>query len=413
MNLNFRKAGRAAGKALAVLLVLFCLLLPAVYTNSIFGYFPILVTLFLLLVSCLYLWLMRRSIVVDADRRDIEVERGETVRIDLGIRNKSFLVCNKAKADIYVQDYLGEDDSRTEAVFSIDSRSQADFGFDVRMEHLGQYTAGIRNMHIYGLLGLLSIPVPVDSCFQVLVLPQIHEEEETLNAQSITDSPNASSFKEGDGFDYTGVREYAMGDSMKKIHWKLSAHSMDYMTKVNEIGLKSDLAVVLDMAADPLPAPQLLSICDGLVETAASVMLTAEKQDIESVLLYPDKERAIQAIFPKTQQDYGELIKHMMPITPNPKSGFPDAQELLTIEMAGANQRANVLVVTSRVTDGLLDTLTTIRSQQRNPLLYCIMPTNVTASERKELQARFLGLDDAGIPYRVLTAADAEGRDTL
>ncbi len=413
MSLNFRKVGKKALTVLAVLLVLFCLLLPAVYTNSIFGYFPILVTLFLLLVSVLYLWLMRKSIVVDADRRDIEVERGETVRVDLGIRNKSFLVCNKAKADIYVQDYLGEDDSRTEAVFSIDSRSRADFGFDVRMEHLGQYTAGIRNMHIYGLLGLLSIPVPVDSSFHVLVLPQIHEEEETLNAQSITDSPNASSFKEGDGFDYTGVREYAMGDSMKKIHWKLSAHSMGYMTKVNEIGLKSDLAVVLDMAADPLPAPQLLSICDGLVETAASVMLTAEKQDIESVLLYPDKERSIQAIFPKTQQDYGELIKRMMPITPNPNAGFLDAQELLTIEMAGANQRANVLVVTSRVTDGLLDTLNTIRTQQRNPLLYCIMPTNVTANERKELQARFLGLDDAGIPYRVLTAADAEGRDAL
>ena len=94
-------------------------------------------------------------------------------------------------------------------------------------------------------------------------------------------------------------------------------------------------------------------------------------------------------------------------------AGFPDAQELLTIEMAGANKRANLLVVTSRVTDGLLDTLTTISSQQRNPFLYCIMPTNVTSAERKQIQARFLGLDDAGIPYRVLTAADAERRDSL
>lgn len=41
------------------------------------------------------------------------------------------------------------------------------------------------------------------------------------------------------------------------------------------------------------------------------------------------------------------------------------------------------------------------------------MPTNVTANERKEIQARFLGLDDAGIPYRVLTAADAERRDEV
>lgn len=413
MNLNFRKAGRGALTGLAVLAVLFCLLLPAVFNNSVFGYLPLLATAFLLLMSLLYLYIMRRSIVIDAEHKDVEVERGETVRVDLGIRNKSFLVCIKAKADIYVQDYLGEDDSRTEAVFSIDSRSQADFGFDVRMEHLGQYTAGIRNMHIYGLLGLLSIPIPFDTAFHVLVLPKIHEEEETLNAESITDSPNAFSFKEGDGFDYTGVREYEMGDSMKKIHWKLSAHSNDYMTKINEVGLKSDLAVILDMAADDYPPHLLLSICDGLVETAASVMLTAEKQDIDSVLLYPDKDRSIHALYPKTQQDYAELIRHMEPITPNPHDGFLDAQELLTIEMAGANKRANLLVVTSRVTDGLLDTLATVRSQQRNPLLYCIMPTNVTANERKEIQARFFGLDEAGIPYRVLTAADAERRDTL
>lgn len=413
MKLNIRSAGKWVLKALAILAVLFALTLPAVFTNSVFGYLPLLVAVFLLLLSVLYLAIMRKSIVVDAEQKDVEVERGEIVRVDLGIRNKSFLVCIKAKADIYVQDYLGEDDSRTEAVFSIDSRSKADFGFDVRMEHLGQYSAGIRNLHIYGLLGLVSIPIPFETAFHVLVLPQIHEEEETLHAESITDSPNASSFKEGDGFDYTGVREYEMGDSMKKIHWKLSAHSMDYMTKVNEVGLKSDLAVILDMAADGYPAQQLLSICDGLVETAASLLLTAEKQDIDSVLFYADRDRQIETLYPKTQQDYVELIRHIVPITPDPPAGFLDAQELLTIEMSGANQRANLLVVTSRVTDGLLDTLTTVRSQQRNPLLYCIMPTNVTANERREIQSRFLGLDDAGIPYKVLTAADAERRDAI
>ena len=185
------------------------------------------------------------------------------------------------------------------------------------------------------------------------------------------------------------------------------------MTKINEVGLKSDLAVILDMAADKYPTEQLLSINDGIVETAASLLMTAEKRDIDCVLLYPDKEKQVRTLFPKTQQDYAELIKRMVPITPNPKNGFLDAQEILSQEMEGANKRANLLVVTSRVTDGLLDTLTTIRGQQRNPLLFCVMPTNVTANERKEIQARFLGLDDAGIPYRVLTAADAERRDEV
>lgn len=413
MRFDFRKIGKRVLNVVIFFVLLGILIIPAVYTNSIFGYLPILATVFLHLISLIYLIIMRRSISIESDHRDVEVERGDTVRVDLGIRNKSFLVCTKAKAEIYVQDYLGEDDSKADAVFSIDSHSEADFGFDVHMEHLGQYTAGIRNMHIYGLLGIVSFPVPFDSVFHVLVLPQIHEEEEALSAESLTDSPDASSFMENDGFDYTGVREYAMGDSMKKIHWKLSAHSNDYMTKINEVGLKSDMAVILDMAADKYPTEQLLSICDGIVETAASLLLTAEKRDIDTILLYPDKDKQVRSLFPKAQSDYAELIRRMAPMTPNPRPGFLDAQEILTQEMAGANKRANLLVVTSRITDGLLDTLTTIRGQQRNPLLFCVMPTNVTANERKEIQARFMGLDDAGIPYRVLTVADAEGRDEV
>lgn len=411
MRTDFRKIGRGLVIAVIFLLLLTILILPAVYTNSIFGYFPILATVFLHLISLIYLLIMRKSIVIEVDHRDVEVERGDTVSVDLGIRNNSFLVCTKAKANIYVQDFLGEDDSNTQAVFTIDSHSKANFGFEVKMDHLGQYTAGIRNMHIYGLLGIVSLPIPFDSEFHVLVLPQIHEEEESLAAESLTDSPDATSYLENDGFDYTGVREYAMGDSMKKIHWKLSAHSNGYMTKVNEVGLKSDMAVILDMAADDYPTQQLLSINDGIVETAASLMLMAEKRDIESVLLYPDRDNQIRTLYPKSQYDYAELIKHLMPINRKPRDGFLDAQEILTQEMGAANKRANLLVVTSHVTDALLDTLTAIRGQQRNPLLFCILPTNVTAAERKQMNARFLGLDEAGIPYHVLTAADAERRD--
>ena len=60
-----------------------------------------------------------------------------------------------------------------------------------------------------------------------------------------------------------------------------------------------------------------------------------------------------------------------------------------------------------------VESFSTATPPPTKPLLFCVMPTNVTANERKEIQARFLGLDDAGIPYRVLTAADAERKDAV
>ncbi len=50
MNLDFRKIGKIAVEVIIFFALLGILILPAVYTNSIFGYFPILATVLLHLV---------------------------------------------------------------------------------------------------------------------------------------------------------------------------------------------------------------------------------------------------------------------------------------------------------------------------------------------------------------------------
>ena len=74
------------------------------------------------------------------------------------------------------------------------------------------------------------------------------------------------------GTDYVGVREYELGDSTKQIHWKLSAHSINYMTKLSESSKQSDFAVVLDTAANEADREELMTIYDTLVETVFSVL---------------------------------------------------------------------------------------------------------------------------------------------
>lgn len=393
--------GKTAGRVILALLVTAFLLMPAIYTNSVFGYLPVLFTLFLLLASGLYLYFMRNAISITADHGLTHATRGETVKVDLNIRNNSFLVCTKAKADIYVEDYLGSVNSSAETIFSIDSKSNADFGFDVTMNHIGVYKAGIRNMHIFGLLGVLSLKIPFESEFEVVVLPTVHEEDGDLSAESLTESADASSFVESDGSDYTGVRDYAFGDPMKRIHWKLSAHSNGYMTKITETGRKSDMAVVLDMKAVKQSTEELLTLADGIVETGVSLIKSAQNQDIEHVLLYPDRDSQVVAARPRNQSDYAELVRRLHPISFKTKDGFPDAVNIVRQEGQAANKAANVLVVTSNPDSMLLDTLVEIKNQQRNPMLYVILPPGSNADDRKKAAAGFGSLEDSGIYYEL------------
>lgn len=388
-----------------VFLIIFTILLtiPAVYTNSLFGYLPILVEVSLLLISGIYLVIMRKSLSVDGETKCVDAIRGQTVKVSLAIKNNSLLVCSSAKANIFITDYFGNDDSTTQAVFTLDSRSTADLDFDVVMPHVGVYTTGIRDICVYGLLGIFSIKIPVHNELSVTVLPKDNEREISLSDDLLTDSPDASSFAENDGFDYTGVREYVLGDSMKKIHWKLSAHSLGYMTKLNETGLRSDVGVILDMVADnDMKDEELLYLNDGIIETGLSLINIARKKDIDNKLVFVDDNLQVSLMEPRSEYDCSELIRNISKITSSPEKEMKDAEALVLEEMQSVNRCANIVVCTSRITDGLLQALITVKNQQRNPMLFFIVQPDVSSQEKKALASKVKMLDEFGIYYEVL-----------
>ena len=388
-----------------VFLIIFTILLtvPAIYTNSLFGYLPILVEASLLLLSGIYLMIMKKSLSVDGEAKCVEVIRGQKVQVSLAIKNNSLFVCSRAKANIFITDYFGNDDSTTQAVFTLDSRSTADLDFDVVMPHVGVYTTGIRDICVYGLLGIFSIKIPVHNELSVTVLPKDNEREISLSDDLLTDSPDASSFAENDGFDYTGVREYVPGDSMKKIHWKLSAHSLGYMTKLNETGLRSDVGVILDMVADnDMKDEELLYLNDGIIETGLSLINIARKKDIDNKLVFVDDNLQVSLMEPRSEYDCSELIRNISKITSSPEKEMKDAEALVVEEMQSVNRCANIVVCTSRITDGLLQALITVKNQQRNPMLFFIVQPDVSSQEKKALASKVKMLDEFGIYYEVL-----------
>ena len=387
----------------AILALLTAAFFPAIYNNSIYGYLPGLGILFLVILSLLWLSVIRRSIRFETESSGTVCERGETVSVALKIVNVSFLSCPKTRAVLSVSDFFGGEDAVSPATFAMCGKSRTDFPIEIEMNHIGVYTFGVKLLQIYDPLGIFSIAIKGDRDFQVTVLPKAFRTEEIhLEERLLTESRNASKNAVSDGFDYTGVREYFLGDSMKRIHWKLSAHSSAYMTRITESSRKSDLTVMIDFMAGPLSGEVLPDIYDCLVETALSLVNQALRKDIEYSLLFVGRDKELVRMIPKGEEDYEDLVRQLPVLSMDKDLEQLDGAGLLDQEGRPGNRNSNVILCTSGITERLVQELIAVKQQQRNPELYCIVPPGHDDGSGADVKAALGILDDYGILYHLI-----------
>lgn len=381
--------------------------LPAVYLNSIFGYFPVLFMAFLVITSAISMQRLRSGISVHSDFTDRECERGKDVGIGLKIYNRRRILCPKASAHIFISDLFGKEDAGQHTLFTMPPKEDTEFEFDMAMPHIGVYHAGVKDVQVYDFTGFFKKTIAVDGDFEVYCRPRVYDLDELLHIEQAEANANRETrVLLAGGSDYSGVRDYAIGDSMKYIHWKLSAHSQGYMTKLYESSRQTDYAVILDFAAFANnDAEELMDVNDCLIELALSVITEVAKQHTGYALIYCNKDKASSRRTPKGREDDLELVRDFSVITPDPPAGFLDAAMLVEEESSMSNRAANLIVCTSRVTDELVQQLLRVKRQGRSPMLLYVVPAGKNSREIEKLKYPLRHLEEASVAYELVSTA--------
>ena len=404
---------RRIGKVLLGILIFLVALFPAVYINTLYGYLPAFFMTIALALSVICLQIVKRRIRVESEvsGADSTCERGTSISAGLKIVNESRIMTARTLANVFISDLFGGEDSVNQMYFTMAPGEKTGFGLNIAMPHIGVYRGGVRDMEMWDFFGFFRVRVPLKGEFEVFVRPRIRAMEEIWEAEKVlAESAKDTRTVVSGGMDYVGVREYAMGDSMKQIHWKLSAHSMGYMTKLQESSREIDYSVILDFAAEQEEDREvLMDMQDSLIETALSLIESISRQYTSYSLLYCDKNRSIHKAHPKGREDDLELVKDFSVITTEPDAQYPDACMILQEESSVASRSTNVIVVTSRVTDELLQEILRIKRQRRVPELYQIIPAGKNSRELETCRARLRELDDAGIRHLFVYTTDAGG----
>lgn len=403
--MRVKSAFKTGALAALFVVVLSFAALPAVFNASVFGYLPIMALAISLLISLACLLVMCRRIAITSEMKDISCEKGGQAPIELRIKNTSFLFCPKATAKVFISDIFGETDSEEDIFFSIAPGDAVDFGFDMQMKHIGMYAVGISEIRVYGLFGIFSRKLSFSGQFNVFVTPRIRSFEQTLEDEQMSSEANYDTAKTVfGGTDYTGVREYELGDPMKQIHWKMSAHTRSYVTKLHESSLIQEFAVFLDFAADDgFDSETLMDIYDALIETALSVSSELSHLDAGSTLLYCDRNREICRSSAKDSDSFIDLIGSFSPVTANCDVDYPDACRILRQEGKKMGGAKSSIIVTSRITPELVDEILSLGRQKKKPVLYLIVPAAYSARERETAAAPLKRLADFGIKYYLVS----------
>ena len=251
-------------------LVTAALLLAAFSTGSPIFLTGGLLTALLCAGSAAGVYLAGRSLQVRTKLSDARVQRGEDVYLEIELACRSWIPV----APLQVE--LTESPDRPEQTLRMDVRPGRPLRLTLPLHaaHVGVYSPGVRAVTITDLFGLCSMTCDTglepDS---LMVLPVPFDVDDLTYTAGESESEAMARATE-DINSPADVRAYQHGDSMKKIHWKLSLRKGELLVRRFEAPVMPDALVLMDCSPPPRQSSDeaAADLRDALLETAASIL---------------------------------------------------------------------------------------------------------------------------------------------
>ena len=391
-------------KILACIVVFAVLCIPAVFVNTAIGYLPALFFLMLLALCFVYLRICARSLSSDALSGADSCVRGSTVGVLLRVRNAAPLLAPHVDVSFSISDLFGEDALVETSSIAIRPHDTEDFEFDLGFSHLGEFQVGLRELVVHDPSGLFSATIPGNDKHSVLVTPRLRElDVPPLSDTTVRQVTDALKSSYSSGEDYCGVRDYSPGDPMKLIHWKLSARTNDYFTKIFDTHADPSLDIYVNFSSPEYDSETLMSLYDVAVETALALAAYAYEHSMATRLVFLNGDGQAD----RFQLGHGVDLRDLMQRLPRIQVGESGLFCELLSERASSVHAADNIAVCSPYVDAALGTaLARVRSTRRNVFMLAMVPSELDRQRRTEALASLRLLGDMGIACSVI---DVEG----
>lgn len=232
--------------------------------------------------------------------------------IEVCINNRGFLPVTECRIKIICQDaFTGRKYVMGESA-ALDSKSNAVLVFNIRAKYCGKYTVRLDKINVFDPLHIFSLKVKTDSgADEFMVLPRLcrifiggsassrlrHEWEQYSHTASGEDTSEV--------FD---VHEYRHGDTLSRVHWKLTAKTGEYLVKEYSLPVENMIFLFADLRLNKERGMDRKQL-DGFFEILASVSWSLSWEGISHVVIWYDSEsRSTMIVHIEYEKDVYEMI---------------------------------------------------------------------------------------------------------
>ncbi|WP_330466180.1 DUF58 domain-containing protein [Micromonospora zamorensis] len=222
--------------------------------------------------------------LADPDR----VARGEPASMTLTVRNSGRL----RSANLLAEDRCGD---RTVPVPVLRLRPGRDteVRYDVPTHRRGVVPVGPLRVTRRDPLGLVALARPYGATVPVWVYPRVHPLSAVPTGAGRSLDGRVDGVPHG-SITFDSLREYVVGDELRRVHWRTSARVGELMVRENVDTSLPRLVVLLDnrATAHPERVGGVVESFESACEAAASIVTAAHRADLPVVLLFAAAEPA-------------------------------------------------------------------------------------------------------------------------
>mgnify|MGYP006289634751 CR=1 FL=1 len=271
--------------------------------------------------------------------------------------------------------------------------SQKTFKFKYKCKYRGLYEMGIKAIEIRDFFGIFKLTRKIEDIQDIIIFPQIiHLDKFDVISENNIESNISKKNMFEDVSTISNVREYKIGDSLKKIHWKLTSKMQKFMIKDFNNSSDINCVLLLDAKIIPYPHKDRIVIEDKVIECAVAIIYYFISKWIKVKLLYYcDKINEIEMNSPA---EFKQVYSLLAGLKFSGNTSIDKMVELYSVMNIG---QTSVIVLTSNISYDLYDIVYKAKKNGQDISIIYVSPESITETKNLDVENILTSLSDIDV----------------
>jgi hypothetical protein len=193
------------------------------FFHSYFMAVAVIVFLLLPALSYLFFRISFKAVSIGMSENETQCKRGEPYKLKINVKNKCFVPILNINFKIRLKNDFSDEAQERYVNTSVAAFANSVVEFELKPTLCGRVNAEIENVRINDFFLFFERDISAGARFVFDVLPRRIKYEDVLMMSENLSDDSEEAKKDSAGNEVVNIREYVAGDSLKTVHWKLSA----------------------------------------------------------------------------------------------------------------------------------------------------------------------------------------------